>query len=83
MNFYDNKLAVDHLLSKPNGLFSLIDDASIGRRSEDYIIDQINSVKSQYLKRNNSTHQFAFSHYTGTGNFLNYFLVSRNINLLI
>lgn len=74
-------MAVDHLLRKPNGLFSLIDDASIGRRSEDYIIDQINSVKSQYLKRNNSTHQFAFSHYTGTGTnlFLKYCFNSLNI----
>lgn len=37
LHYYDNKLAVDHLMSKPHGLFYLIDDATRGRQSQEYI----------------------------------------------
>lgn len=37
LHYYDNKLAVDHLMSKPHGLFYLIDEATRGRQSQDFI----------------------------------------------
>lgn len=37
LHYYDNKLAVDHLMSKPHGLFYLIDDATRGRQSQEFI----------------------------------------------
>lgn len=37
LHFYDNKLAVDHLMSKPHGLFYLIDDATRGRHAQEFI----------------------------------------------
>lgn len=66
LHFYDNKLAVDHLLSKPNGLFSSIDEATKGRHNESYIIDWVNTMKSPYIKRSGSVSQFAVAHFTGS-----------------
>lgn len=67
LNFYDNKLAVDQLMNKPNGLFSIIDNCSLGRHDYAYIIEHINSNKTTLIKRINNSHQFTVAHYTGTG----------------
>ncbi|XP_058062557.1 neither inactivation nor afterpotential protein C [Anopheles bellator] len=64
LHYYDNKLAVDHILTKPKGLFSYIDDASRGRHGQNYIIDSIHSHKSPFVKRA-SGHEFTVAHYTG------------------
>ncbi|XP_021703004.1 neither inactivation nor afterpotential protein C [Aedes aegypti] len=64
LHFYDNKLAVDHLMNKPKGLLSFIDDASRGRHSQNYIIDSIHSNNSPFIKRA-SGHEFSIAHYTG------------------
>lgn len=68
LNFYDNKMAVDQLMSKPDGLFSIIDNCSLGRHEYAYVIEHINSNKATLIKRSNNSHQFTVAHYTGTGN---------------
>lgn len=67
LNFYDNKLAVDQLMNKPNGLFSIVDNCSLGRHDYAYLIEHINSNKTTLIKRSNNSHQFTVAHYTGTG----------------
>ncbi|XP_052892100.1 neither inactivation nor afterpotential protein C [Anopheles moucheti] len=64
LHYYDNKLAVDHILTKPKGVFSFIDDASRGRHGQNYIIDSIHTNKSPFIKRT-SGHEFTVAHYTG------------------
>ncbi|XP_318814.5 neither inactivation nor afterpotential protein C [Anopheles gambiae] len=64
LHYYDNKLAVDHILTKPKGVFSFIDDASRGRHGQNYIIDSIHTNKSPFIKRA-SGHEFTVAHYTG------------------
>lgn len=64
LNFYDNQIAVDHLMNSPKGLFHVIDDASRGSYTYDYITDAMVNRKSPYLKRHNS-HEFTVAHYTG------------------
>lgn len=38
LNFYDNKVALDNLLTKPDGLFYIIDDASRISQDQDLIM---------------------------------------------
>lgn len=38
LNFYDNKTALDNLLTKPDGLFYIIDDASRSCQDQDLIM---------------------------------------------
>uniref|UniRef100_A0A182NBP7 non-specific serine/threonine protein kinase n=1 Tax=Anopheles dirus TaxID=7168 RepID=A0A182NBP7_9DIPT len=64
LHYYDNKMAVDHILTKPKGVFSFIDDASRGRHGQNYIIDSIQTNKSPFIKRS-SGHEFTVAHYTG------------------
>lgn len=37
LHFYDNKPTVDQLMSKPKGLFYLLDDATKGRHGFEYL----------------------------------------------
>lgn len=64
LQFYDNKIAVDHLMNNPKGLFHVIDDASRGTDSYEYITDALNNRKSPYVQRY-SAHEFTVAHYTG------------------
>lgn len=64
LNFYDNQIAVDHLMNSPKGLFHVIDDASRGSYTYDYITDAMVNRKSPYLKRH-ASHEFTVAHYTG------------------
>ncbi|XP_058452551.1 neither inactivation nor afterpotential protein C [Malaya genurostris] len=64
LHFYDNKLAVDHLMNKPRGLFCFIDDASRGRHSQSFVIESINHNNSPFIKRA-SPNEFTVAHYTG------------------
>ncbi|KAL1381098.1 hypothetical protein pipiens_013709 [Culex pipiens pipiens] len=64
LHFYDNKLAVDHLMNKPKGIFSFIDDASRGRHGQNYIIDSVHTNNSPFIKRASAT-EFSVAHYTG------------------
>lgn len=42
--YNDNKVAVDHLMTKPYGLFYLIDDATKGRMNYEYITGELHEV---------------------------------------
>lgn len=64
LHFYDNKLAVDHLMNNPKGLFHVIDDASRGQYTHEYMTDSLNNRKSPYIQRF-SAHEFTVAHYTG------------------
>lgn len=63
-HFYDNKLAVDQIMSKPYGLLHILDDATRGRHDADYLTHLISTKKMQYVKRVNN-HDFSVAHYTG------------------
>lgn len=41
LNFYDNKVALDNLLTKPDGLFHIIDDASRISQDQDLIMGML------------------------------------------
>jgi myosin III len=64
LNYYDNKTAVDHLMNTPKGLFHVVDDASRGMYSYEYITDTVGERKSPYVQRY-SSHEFSVAHYTG------------------
>ena len=64
LHFYDNKLAVDHLMNNPKGLFHVIDDASRGQYTHEYMTDSLSNRKSPYIQRF-SAHEFTVAHYTG------------------
>lgn len=44
LNFYDNKTALDNLLTKPDGLFYIIDDASRMSQDQDLIMGNISNM---------------------------------------
>ncbi|XP_059618004.1 neither inactivation nor afterpotential protein C [Phlebotomus argentipes] len=62
--FYDNKLAVDHVMAKPHGLMTFLDNASRSRLSHDFITNAINSRSSQFVRRV-TPNEFSLAHYTG------------------
>ncbi|XP_055920524.1 neither inactivation nor afterpotential protein C isoform X1 [Eupeodes corollae] len=64
LNFYDNKSALDNLLTKPDGLFYIIDEASRTSQDQDQIMDRVAEKKSQFVKKHSNT-EVAVSHYTG------------------
>jgi len=64
LQYYDNKIAVDHLMNNPKGLFHVIDDATRGQYSHEYITDSLTNRKSPYVQRF-SSHEFTIAHYTG------------------
>lgn len=68
LRFYDNKVAVDHLMGKPGGLFHTIDEASRGRYSYEFITEAIGNKKSAYISRAKG-HEFSVAHYTGKINY--------------
>lgn len=47
-HYYDNKQTVDHLMTKPYGLFSILDDATRGRLSYDYITGMLNQFVNAF-----------------------------------
>ncbi|XP_031623809.1 neither inactivation nor afterpotential protein C [Contarinia nasturtii] len=62
--FHNNKNTVDHLMSKPNGLFFFLDDATRDRFKYEFITDTIGTNKNSYVQRV-SGHEFSVAHYTG------------------
>ncbi|XP_037957522.1 neither inactivation nor afterpotential protein C isoform X2 [Teleopsis dalmanni] len=63
-NFYDNKTVLDNLLTKPDGLFYIIDDASRTSQDQDLIMDRISEKHSQFVKKHTGT-EISVAHYTG------------------
>uniref|UniRef100_T1PFP8 Myosin head n=1 Tax=Musca domestica TaxID=7370 RepID=T1PFP8_MUSDO len=64
LNFYDNKTALDNLLTKPDGLFYIIDDASRMSQDQDLIMDRVLEKSSQFVKKHTAT-EISVAHYTG------------------
>lgn len=81
LKFYDNKIAVDHLMNNPKGLFHVIDDASRGDYSCEYITESVNNRKSPYVQRF-SSHEFSIAHYTGKVNYDSRDLIEKNRDFL-
>lgn len=63
--FYDNKEAVDQLMSKENGLLRIIDDASRQLQDAQYIFERIKEHKRGIYIKPVSSHEFTVAHYTG------------------
>ncbi|XP_025994439.1 neither inactivation nor afterpotential protein C isoform X2 [Solenopsis invicta] len=65
LRFYDNKEAVDQLMSKKDGLFHIIDDASRQMQDAQYILERIKEHKRGIHVKPVSSHEFTVAHYTG------------------
>lgn len=81
LQYYDNKIAVDHLMNNPKGLFHVVDDASRGQYSYEYITEAVNNRKSPYVSRF-SSHEFTIAHYTGKINYDARDLIEKNRDFL-
>ncbi|XP_014478601.1 PREDICTED: neither inactivation nor afterpotential protein C isoform X2 [Dinoponera quadriceps] len=65
LRFYDNKEAIDQLMSKENGLFHIIDDASRQLQDAQYILERIRERKRGIYVKPVGSHEFTVAHYTG------------------
>lgn len=65
LRFYDNKETVDQLMSKEDGLFHIIDDASRQMQDAQYILEKIKEHKHGIHVKPVSSHEFTVAHYTG------------------
>ncbi|XP_043256772.1 neither inactivation nor afterpotential protein C isoform X3 [Colletes gigas] len=65
LHFYDNKDAIDQLLSKSRGLFSVIDDASKHAMDYQYVLTKIEQQSDNLYVKPVSSHEFTVAHYTG------------------
>lgn len=64
LRFYDNKEAVDQLMSK-EGLFHIIDEASRLMQDAQYIFERLGERKRGVHVKPVSSHEFTVAHYTG------------------
>ncbi|CAD7079978.1 unnamed protein product [Hermetia illucens] len=64
VNYYDNKQVLDQLLTKPEGLFSIIDDASKTAQDHEAILEKVQNKRSPYIKKCGN-HDISITHYTG------------------
>ncbi|XP_071862177.1 STKc_myosinIII_N_like and MYSc_Myo21 domain-containing protein ninaC isoform X2 [Bombus fervidus] len=65
LHFYDNKDAIDQLMSRDRGLFSIIDNASKNMLDYQYIINKIQQRSGNVYIKPVSSHEFTVAHYTG------------------
>lgn len=65
LRFYDNKEAIDQLMSKEDGLFHIINEASRQMQDAQYIFERIKEHKHGIHVRPVSSHEFTVAHYTG------------------
>ncbi|OAD59027.1 Neither inactivation nor afterpotential protein C [Eufriesea mexicana] len=65
LHFYDNKDAIDRLLSKDRGLFTTIDEASKNTLDYQYVINKIRQRSDSIYIKAVSSHEFTVAHYTG------------------
>ncbi|CAG9784623.1 unnamed protein product [Diatraea saccharalis] len=69
LHFYDNKNSVDQLMSRPLGLFYILDEASRTGSGQEFIMSTIRTTgKGPYIKLSGS-HEFSVAHYTGKVNY--------------
>ncbi|CAH1176110.1 unnamed protein product [Phaedon cochleariae] len=64
ITYYNNKDALNELMGKPEGLFSIVDDASKKGHGSRYIIENLNSVEKKKVLAT-QTNKFAVAHFTG------------------
>lgn len=81
LKYYDNKIAVDHLMNNPKGLFHVLDDASRGQFNYEYITESLSNRKSPFVQRF-SAHEFTIAHYTGKVNYDARDLIEKNRDFL-
>ncbi|KAH1024086.1 hypothetical protein HUJ05_003643 [Dendroctonus ponderosae] len=62
--FFDNKTTLNHLLSKPDGVLSIIDEASKKNLSGHYIMDNLQRLETNRIVVK-SYMEFAVAHFTG------------------
>ncbi|XP_033328921.2 STKc_myosinIII_N_like and MYSc_Myo21 domain-containing protein ninaC isoform X1 [Megalopta genalis] len=65
LHFYDNKEAIDQLMSKDRGLFSIIDEASKNMLDYQFILEKIQQQSNNLFVKPVSSHEFTVAHYTG------------------
>ncbi|XP_076230734.1 STKc_myosinIII_N_like and MYSc_Myo21 domain-containing protein ninaC isoform X2 [Nomia melanderi] len=65
LHFYDNKDAIDQLMSRDRGLFSIIDQASKNVLDYQYILTKIHQQSNNLFVKSVSSHEFTVAHYTG------------------
>lgn len=65
LHFYDNKDAIDQLMSKDRGLFSIIDDASKHMLEYQHVMTKIQQRSDSVYIKAVSSHEFTVAHYTG------------------
>ncbi|XP_017799206.1 PREDICTED: neither inactivation nor afterpotential protein C [Habropoda laboriosa] len=65
LHFYDNKDAIDQLMSRDRGLFSIIDNASKNMLDYPYIMKKIQERSDNVYIKPVSSHEFTVAHYTG------------------
>ncbi|KAM3962727.1 STKc_myosinIII_N_like and MYSc_Myo21 domain-containing protein ninaC [Aphomia sociella] len=69
LHFYDNKNSVDQLMSRPMGLFYILDEASRTGSGQEFIMSTIRTTcKGPYVRLSGS-HEFSVAHYTGKVNY--------------
>ncbi|XP_044266503.1 neither inactivation nor afterpotential protein C isoform X2 [Tribolium madens] len=62
--YYDNKLCLDELLGKSEGVFSVIDEASKMNQNAKYVINFIENCEKKFVKVVGKL-EFSVAHYTG------------------
>ncbi|XP_031771312.1 neither inactivation nor afterpotential protein C [Apis florea] len=65
LHFYDNKNAIDNLMGKDRGLFSIIDEASKNMLDYTHVISKIQNRAGNVYVKVVSSHEFTVAHYTG------------------
>ncbi|CAH1130298.1 unnamed protein product [Ceutorhynchus assimilis] len=63
-NYFDNRKTLNQLLSKPEGLLSIIDDAAKKNLGGRYVVDNLQSQESNRIMITSAT-EFSVAHYTG------------------
>lgn len=63
-HFYDNKLAVDQIMSKPYGLLNLMDDSTRSQHDHEHLTHTISTKKMQYVTRAGNN-EIGIAHYCG------------------
>ncbi|XP_076750741.1 STKc_myosinIII_N_like and MYSc_Myo21 domain-containing protein ninaC isoform X1 [Xylocopa sonorina] len=65
VHFYDNKEAMDQLMNRDRGLFSIIDSASKTMLDYQYIMNKLRQRSDNVYIKPVSSHEFTVAHYTG------------------
>ncbi|XP_017777903.1 PREDICTED: neither inactivation nor afterpotential protein C [Nicrophorus vespilloides] len=81
LHYYDNKNTLDQILGKPEGVITLIDDASKMGHGGEYVIDYLNNADHEKVKVL-SQMEFSISHFTGSVSYNAKEMADRNRDFL-